>query len=97
MRTAGKVLIVETNSEEDARNIVTHKELEKDLKYEPPKKRRPLMIMYVAPRDQSEEIFMRTLYEQNLSENIMREEFNEMVRMRSLTGQRNKQVVNYVM
>lgn len=96
MRTAGKVLIVETNSEEDAKKIATHKELGKDLKCEPPKKRRPLMIIYDVPRDQSEEVVMRALYEQNLSENITREDFDEMVRMRFLTGPRNKPIVNYV-
>lgn len=62
MRTAGKMLIVETNSEEDAQKIMSNKNLGTSLKCEPPKRRKPLMIVYDVPVEIKEEEVLESVY-----------------------------------
>lgn len=96
MRTTGKVLIVETATEEDAKKIMASDTLKSSLSCEPPKKRMPVMIVYDVPTDKKEEDVLESIYEQNLSEQITKEEYKEMIKMRFKTGPKGRPTVRYV-
>lgn len=96
MRTAGKVLIVETCGEEDARKITANKKLEQELKCEPPKKRRPLLIIYDVPTAKKEEEVLECIYEQNLTEHCNKKDFGDMLRVRFRAGPKGGSTTRYV-
>lgn len=96
MRTSGSVLIVETSTENDAQKIMNNKAVGATLKCEPPRKRKPLMIIYDVPVDTTEEELIKYAYEQNFSEVIEEKNFLEGFKLRFRAGPRGKATVHHV-
>lgn len=96
LRTANNTLIVETEAIEDIEKITNNKKLATDLKMEPVKKRKPLMILYDLQTEWEEEEIKRAIYEQNLKDKMDREEFNNGFNLKFKTGPREKRTVHQV-
>lgn len=96
MRATNKMLIIETETKEDLEKIVKNKKLAEDLKMEPPKKRRPLMVFYDIQTSADNDYIQNAIYEQNLKDQITREEFNEGFTLRFKTGPKDKPTVHHV-
>lgn len=79
IRTSGKVLIVETNNNENARKIAANKKLGEVLKCEPPKRKRPLMILYDVPVEYTEEETKRCMYQQYFAKAMTEEQIRAKV------------------
>jgi hypothetical protein len=72
IKSVGKVLIVETQSDTDAKKLIEHKKL-KDLKCETAKKKKPLLLLYGVQQDLSNEHITDCIYEQNFSEHTTKQ------------------------
>lgn len=96
MRSVGKMLIVEASSEEDAQKIKTNTTVTATLNCEPPKRRKPLVIIYDVPSDKTEEQVTEDIYELNFSNQVTKEEFKTDFKIRFKTGPKGKQTVHMV-
>ena len=96
LRVAKSVLVVETETAEDAQKIMTNTKINEKLRCEPPRKRRPLLIMYDIPSDMSAEDIRDTIYEQNFEGQLSKDEFNEKFQLKFKTGPREKTTVHHV-
>lgn len=95
-RTTGKVMIVETENEAEANKILNNDKLKENLNCEPPKKRKPLMIVYNVPADLTERKVKQLVYEQNFEGIIRKEEYEDNFNMKFKTGPRDKTTVHHV-
>ena len=96
MRATKSVLVVETETLEDAQKIMGNSKLNETLKCEPPRKRRPLLKMYDIPSDMKQEEIVDTIYEQNFEGHLSKEEFQQKFSLRFRTGPREKTTVHHV-
>jgi hypothetical protein len=91
----GKALIVETQSDTDAKKLIEHKKL-KDLKCETAKKKKLLLLLYGVQQDLSNEHITDCIYEQNFSEHTTKPEFMEQFKIRFRQGPKDKTTVNVI-
>lgn len=96
MRTTKNVLILETETQEDANKIMQNEKISEKLKCEPPRKRRPLLILYDVPSDATNEELVDTIYEQNFEGEVTKEQFTESFKLKFKTGPREKPTVHHV-
>lgn len=96
IRKTPKNLIIETENQKDAEKIINDPEIKKSLVCEPPKKRKPLMILYHVPTTLAEEEMLEYIYKQNFTEHISEDEFKEGFTPRFKTGPRDKETVHLV-
>lgn len=96
IRTAGKTVVVETAGETDIQKLRAHKPLNDTLRIEAMKKRKPLVILYDVPADQSDETLKMSIYEQNLEGQINKDEYQRDFNVRFKAGPRGKPTVHLV-
>ncbi|KAF2891928.1 hypothetical protein ILUMI_14245, partial [Ignelater luminosus] len=90
MRTPSKALVIEAASQQDLETIANNPEIQKDLKCETPRKRKPLLIMYDISTKLTETELAETVYYQNLEGQMTIEEFKKQFALRFKTGPKNK-------
>lgn len=81
-------MIIETAGEDDLAKPRNHEVLKETLKMEEPKRKKPLVILYDAPSDLSEEAVKENIFEQNFSEIICKG-----FEIRFKTGPRGKSLI----
>lgn len=96
IRTTPNTVIVETESQADAKKILERAATLKDIKCEEPRKSRPLFAIYQVDRTLTDEEFLRALHAINLSDALTKEEFDQEVKLLFKTGPRNKPRVNNI-
>ncbi|KAK9701497.1 hypothetical protein QE152_g30584 [Popillia japonica] len=96
IRTAGKTVVVETAGETEIQKLRAHKPLNDTLRIEAMKKRKPLVILYDVPADQSDETLKMSIYEQNLEGQINKDEYQRDFNVRFKAGPRGKPTVHLV-
>ena len=86
-RSTEKLLIVETDTVEDAEILCKLDSLSKEnITVEPPRKRYPLMIIYDLQSNRTNEEITKTWYRQNFEECMNLDEFNSKFKLRFKTG-----------
>lgn len=96
IRTTEKLVILETETEEDLTKIQENEKLkQQNLKMEKPRKRLPLVIIYDVQTGQTEQEIIDCIYYQNF-EDMDRETFNKQFTLKFKTGPRNRQTVHHV-
>ena len=96
-RSTEKLLIVETDTVEDAEKLCKLDSLLKEnITVEPPRKKNPLMIIYDLPSSKTNEEITKTLYHQNFEECMNMDEFNNKFKLRFKTGPREREIVHHV-
>nr|CAD7590154.1 unnamed protein product [Timema genevievae] len=88
IRPAGKLLVVETETEEDIEKLTKNEGIKKELVYEKPRMRRPLLIMYDIPVDIEKE-----LKDINVAAKLSKEEFEEGFAPKFKTGRRDRHAI----
>lgn len=97
MRSTEKVLIVETETEEDILKLNNNEALKRhQLVLEKPRKRNPLVIIYDLSSEKTVEEIAQMIYIQNFESNMSESEFNEQFKLRFKVGPRNRSVVHHV-
>lgn len=96
IRSTKKALIVKTKSEEDVNKIMNNERLNKELKIEQPKKKRPLMVLYDVPKEIQQHELGEVVYMQNEVLDIKEGTFMEGFKPKFKMGPRNKNTVHHV-
>ena len=95
IRSTEKVLILETETEDDLKKINENLKPH-NLTIEKPRKRNPLIIIYDIPTERTEKEITDAIYNQNFDSTMSREDFEKQFKLRFKTGQRNKPTVHHV-
>lgn len=96
VRQTPKMVIVETESEEDLKKIENCETLKETIKCEKPRKRNPLIVMYHVPSNLKDEEIVDSVYIQNFDTNMSKDEFISQFVPKFKTGPKGKETVHQV-